>query len=95
MSNSYQVQYSGSIPWLVFWAILYFPIAIMLFFTGAYFKCNQTVYHLRYLGSRFWLGFWTLLFFPVAILMLIAFGCSWDVVKEEEPETIVIEPTHG
>ncbi|MDP1835733.1 MAG: hypothetical protein Q8K75_07375 [Chlamydiales bacterium] len=89
-ASEYQVKYNGSIPWLIFWAVIYFPVAIMLFFTGAYFRSNETYYSLTYNGSRFWLGFWLLVFFPVALLLLIAYGCSWNVVDESDPNTIVI-----
>ncbi len=78
-SSEYRIKYSGSLFWLIFWVIVFFPIAIMLFLTGAYFNSDGTIYRLRYDGSRFWLGFWLLVFFPVALILLFCNGCAWTV----------------
>jgi heme/copper-type cytochrome/quinol oxidase subunit 2 len=88
-TSEYQVKYNGSIVWLIFWTIIFFPVAIMLFLTGAYFRSNDTLYTLHYPGSRFWLGFWIIVFFPIAILLLIAKGCTWTKVSPERENFVV------
>lgn len=72
----FKVEYHGSLPWLIFWIIVFFPIAITLFFTDVTFFINNTNYNLRYDGSRFWLCFWILVFFPVAFVLFFINGFS-------------------
>ncbi len=85
--KSFKVSYNGSLFWLIFWVICFFPIALALFFTASSFNMNESVYHLEYNGSRFWLGFWVLVFFPVSFFLLFFNGMSITV---EKPETTVI-----
>lgn len=68
--NKAKLNYQGSIFWLIFWAIFFFPIALILFFTRCGFTINQTTYRLHYDGSIFWPIFWAILFFPISIVLL-------------------------
>lgn len=74
--NHFKVHYGGSLFWLIFWMIVFFPIALVLFFTASSFDIGQKTYLLSYDGSRFWLGFWTLVFFPIAFILLFLNGFS-------------------
>lgn len=76
-----KVNYQGSFFWLIFWIIVFFPIALALLFTACSFDINDTKYTFRYDGSRFWLGFWVLVFFPVAFVLLFLNGVSVTVDK--------------
>jgi len=78
--KKFQVKYGGSYFWLVFWVLLFFPVAIALLVTRINVVCKDTLYVTSYDGSRFWLCFWTLLFFPIAIILVITNGLS---VREE------------
>jgi len=71
-----KMHYRGSIFWLIFWVIFFFPIALALLLTASSFQLNQTTYDITYGGSRFWLGFWVLCFFPIAFLLLFLNGIS-------------------
>ena len=85
MNSRFKIQYHGSIVWLIFWLIVFFPIAFVLLLTDISFEVNHTHYHLRYSGSRFWLGFWVLAFFPVAFLLLFLNGLSIVIEKPKMP----------
>ncbi len=85
MSKSeFKMRYRYSIGWLIFWVIVFFPIAIVLMATGCYMETDSNRYYLQYEGSRKWLAFWTLVFFPVALVLLLVNGCGW-VIEEETP----------
>jgi hypothetical protein len=71
-----KLQYPGSVFWLIFWVIVFFPIALILLFSSSSFVINHKPYIFHYDGSRFWLCFWTLLFFPIAFLLLFLKGFS-------------------
>jgi hypothetical protein len=81
--RDFKVQYHGSLFWLIFWIIVFFPIALVLFFTAATFEANQKLYYVHYDGSRFWLCFWVLVFFPVAFVLLFVNGFSIRVVPQD------------
>lgn len=84
VTKDFKVQYRGSLFWLVFWIIVFFPIAFFLFFTACTFKINQTTYVFQYDGSRFWLCFWILVFFPIAFLLLFLNGMSINIQEDQE-----------
>ncbi len=65
-----KLNYNGSIFWLIFWAIIFFPIALILFFTRCSFTLNQRRYCLHYEGSIFWPIFWAIFFFPITFVLL-------------------------
>lgn len=71
-----RIRYRESLFWLIFWIIIFFPIALVLFFTGSDFIKNDVTHHLRYDGSRFWLCFWVLVFFPIAFILFFLNGFS-------------------
>lgn len=73
-----KIQYRGSIFWLIFWLIIFFPIAIVLLATNVGFESNGKSYFIEYDGSYFWLIFWTIIFFPVAIVLLLVNGLSFN-----------------
>lgn len=81
-STSFKLHYRGSILWLIFWIILFFPVALVLLLTGCSFRYNDTTYDLRYDGSRFWLCFWVIAFFPVAFVLLFVNGFTVNKTVE-------------
>ena len=87
--GNFKLHYRGSLFWLIFWLIIFFPIAFVLLLTASSFQVNQTTYNLQYDGSRFWLCFWVLFFFPVAFVLLFVNGFSASVQKlPVDPEII-------
>lgn len=81
--NRVKIQYQGSYFWLIFWLIVFFPIALVLLFTASSFDIGRASYNFQYDGSRFWLCFWFLIFFPVALLLLLLNGFSVSVINRE------------
>lgn len=81
--RKFKLDYRGSVLWLIFWVIFFFPIALVLLLTTSTFEISNTVYHLDYEGSRFWLCFWTLVFFPVAFILLFANGLNVRVITRD------------
>ena len=75
----YKLHYSGSIFWIVFWIIVFFPIALALLLTSSSIELGKKTYTFDYDGSRFWLCFWMLVFFPVAFALLFVNGHSVTV----------------
>lgn len=71
---TYRLRYGGSLFWLIFWAILFFPIAFVLLLTNWEAQGGTSLVRCNYSGSRFWLGFWTLVFFPIALLLILLNG---------------------
>lgn len=71
-----RIEYQGSYFWLIFWTILFFPIAFALLFSKSSFELDHTRYTFQYDGSRFWLCFWIIFFFPVSLLLLFLNGYS-------------------
>jgi hypothetical protein len=69
-------EYAGSVFWLIFWLIVFFPIGIILMFTDGKAQVDGKVYYTRYEGSRFWLCFWFVFFFPIALVLLVLNGIS-------------------
>lgn len=69
-----RLQYHGSKFWVIFWAIFFFPVALILLATAVSFEGNGKVYTFHYEGSRFWLGFWTIFFFPITFVLLLING---------------------
>lgn len=67
-------EYLGSKFWLIFWAIFFFPIAIILFAVNSDFVKNDSVHRVRYSGSKFWLCFWILFCFPIALVLFFLNG---------------------
>lgn len=70
------LSYSGSRFWVIFWAVIFFPVAVAMMATSFRFELDQTAYSLAYDGSRFWLCFWLVFLFPVAFVLLILNGFS-------------------
>lgn len=91
-TTRFKLQYHGSIFWLIFWLILFFPIAFVLLLTDTSFVLRDTTYHVHYEGSRFWLGFWVLVFFPIAFILLFFNGLSMTI-DDEMPKTAEAQPT--
>jgi ABC-type dipeptide/oligopeptide/nickel transport system permease component len=77
------VKYNGSLFWLIFWLIIFFPIALALFFTGCSYDSNGATHSLKYEGSRFWLCFWILFFFPVAFVLFFIKGFTITSTPED------------
>jgi hypothetical protein len=76
-----KVNYHGSIPWLIFWVLIFFPVALVLLATSGRFNLDGKFYHIKYDGSRGWLCFWVIVMFPVAILLLLLNGVA--LIAEE------------
>lgn len=79
--NRFKLHYKGSIGWLIFWFIIFFPIAFILLLTACSFQVNQVSYTMQYDGSRGWLCFWFVVFFPIAIILLFLNGFSVTVER--------------
>jgi hypothetical protein len=79
-----RVTYSGSVFWLIFWAVIFFPVALTLLITGGEFSLDGATYSIRYSGSRGWLCFWEILFFPVALILLALNGFT-VTTKHQHP----------
>lgn len=77
--KNFNLSYRGSVLLLIFWIVVFFPVAFVLLFTDSTFSWGSEVYDLHYNGSRFWLCFWVLLFFPIAFLLLILNGMRVDI----------------
>lgn len=90
--KSFKLHYRGSILLLIFWFIVFFPIALVLLFTACTFHINQTTYNLQYDGSRFWLCFWVLFFFPIAFILLIVNGFSVTTEKFGQLQQPYVQP---
>jgi hypothetical protein len=71
-----KVEYNGSIGWLIFWAIIFFPVALVLLATSGRFNLDGKTYFIKYDGSRNWLCFWVIVIFPVALLLLVLNGVA-------------------
>ncbi len=85
MAQHYRLRYTGSVVWLVIWAIVFFPIALVLLAVRGKFEGPEGTAYMKYDGSVFWLGFWTLFCFPVAIILVAVNGLTF--VKEEAAST--------
>ncbi|MDP1880219.1 MAG: hypothetical protein Q8K60_04695 [Parachlamydiaceae bacterium] len=72
--DRFKIHYRGSTFWLIFWLIVFFPIAFVLLLTAFGVEAGDKIYKIEYDGSRFWLGFWVPVFFPVAFLLLFING---------------------
>ena len=83
----YPVSYRGSLLWLFFWLIAFFPAGTLLFASRACIKRRESYYGLNYRGSIGWLIFWTIVFFPVAVVL--AFLRGVDMVEYCELEGVV------
>lgn len=70
----YRISYGGSIFWLIFWAIVCFPIGLVLLLTKWSAEGTNKRVVCEYAGSRGWLCFWVIAFFPVAFVLLIHNG---------------------
>ena len=89
MKKRVKLQYRGSLFWLIFWLVLFFPVALVLLATGATFILDDRLYAITYDGSRFWLCFWTIFCFPIAILLGVLNGISLDI---DEPTMLLSKP---
>lgn len=77
--KQFGLHYRGSLFWLIFWIIVFFPIALVLLFTAFSFDVNDKRYGVYYAGSRFWLCFWILVFFPIAFALIFVNGIAMRV----------------
>lgn len=89
--NRFKLHYRGSVGWLIFWFIVFFPIALVLLLTASSFEHNNDIYNLDYKGSRPWLCFWILVFFPIAFLLLFLNGFS--ATAQNTTTTLEVLPT--
>ena len=71
-----RIHYHGSIFWLLFWCIFFFPIAFAMLLTSGEFVLNQKSYMIKYDGSKFWLCFWVLFFFLLSLVLLFVNGVA-------------------
>jgi hypothetical protein len=86
--TQFKLNYRGSLFWLIFWLIIFFPIAFVLLLTASSFRIRGTIYDLQYNGSRFWLCFWVLIFFPVAFLLLFINGLDITTKKVDDTPSL-------
>lgn len=71
---NYRLHYNGSVGWLIFWAIFFFPIALVLLLTDWTAEASGRKISFQYAGSRGWLIFWVGFFFPISIFLLLNNG---------------------
>lgn len=83
--RNYKLKYNGSIGWLIFWIIIFFPIALVLLLIDSTFQMNQNTYRVHYSGSKFWLCFWVLVFFPIAFVLLFINGLAINIDHSRPP----------
>lgn len=86
MESRFKLHYRGSLFWLIFWLIIFFPIAFVLLLTASSIDTAESTYNFQYDGSRGWLCFWVLVFFPIAFLLLFINGYSVSITPRK-PET--------
>lgn len=79
IKHRYPLQYKGNIILFIIFAILFFPLGIVLAIKNMHILRDNKYLGLSYRGSYGWLIFWTIIFFPIAILMLLLKGV--DVVE--------------
>lgn len=91
--NRFKLHYRGSVGWLIFWFVIFFPVAFILLLTDSSFEVRRTTYTLGYDGSRFWLCFWFVILFPVALILLLVNGFSVSISNQEIDNGEVIETT--
>jgi hypothetical protein len=72
-------HYDGSLFWLIFWLIIFFPVGFTLLFIGTTFEINNTAYRFKYEGSTFWLIFWVIFFFPISFILLLLNGYATSI----------------
>lgn len=75
-STKLKVNYGGSTFWLIFWIFVFFPVALVLLFTGGRVELGNKIYYSRYEGSRNWLCFWVIFCFPIAFILLLVNGIA-------------------
>ena len=80
MIKKYRFKYQGSVFWLIFWSVIFFPIGIVLL-SQLHFVSQTRDIQWKYEGKRFWLYFWAIFFFPITILLLFFKG--FLMVREE------------
>ena len=83
MERKIRIEYAGSKGWLIFWAIVFFPVAVMLLATSGKFQLDNRQYYIRYDGSRGWLCFWTIFCFPITLVLLVLNGIS--LIATDQP----------
>lgn len=76
-----RLHYRYSLVWVIFWIIVFFPVALTLLITGSSFEYNGQTHIVNYNGSRFWLCFWIVVFFPIAFLLLFINGTSLTSIQ--------------
>ncbi len=80
ITQRYPLKYRGSLFWFIFFLIIFFPIAIILFIKNATILKEDHYYSFNYNGAYGWLFFWVILFFPIAIILLFINGV--DIIEE-------------
>ncbi|ROT47819.1 hypothetical protein EDM02_00250 [Candidatus Cardinium hertigii] len=76
-NNKIGFHYAGSKGWLLFWVIIFFRVALILFFLNGRFVKGEKTYYIRYNGSQCWLIFWFVAHYPVAFLLLFLNGVTF------------------
>ncbi len=74
-----KLNYLGSKGWLVFWTLVFFPVAMVLLSANSRFELDQKSFAIEYDGSLVWLCFWIIVFFPIAIVLLLVNGFSFTI----------------
>ncbi|MCB0271775.1 MAG: hypothetical protein KDD46_02040 [Bdellovibrionales bacterium] len=76
MLEKFSFKVDASLFWIIFWAIFFFPIALLLLFLNGEFSSTDHRYYIDYNGSTFWLCFWMIIFFPISILLIMFNGLT-------------------
>jgi hypothetical protein len=75
-TEKFKLMYHGSKPWVVFWAIVFFPLALAMLFVDTTLDLDGKSYQIHYSGSKNWLCFWIVFCMPVALVLLVVHGVS-------------------
>ena len=73
-TQRFQLRYSHSKFWLIFWLIIFFPVGIVLLLSHLKIVSGNHTLLMQYEGSRFWLFFWALVFFPIVVFLILLDG---------------------
>lgn len=73
-TQRFQLKYSHSKFWLIFWVIIFFPVGIVLLLSHMKIVSGDRTLWMDYDGSRFWLFFWAIVFFPIVFLLIFLNG---------------------
>jgi hypothetical protein len=94
---AFKFHYDGKLGWLIFFALVCFPVAIISLLKVGSYQNKNTIYCFQYNGSWSWIYFWSIVFFPVIFVLFSVKGSALMKQKlEEDPagDTVAREKTN-